>query len=488
VTWSALLGARLGSDAPAVVADDAVWSGDELMQRAGGAADWLDEVGAPEGTAVISLLSASATAIALVIAGASTRRPIAPIGPKLTADELSACVGRLGSAIVVAETEFAGVAAEVAARTGTRLEVLPAVPPSARELDLDPPLDAVAAILHTSGTSGTPKPVPYQQGRLAARVAVNAGLLELGPGSIYASSSPLHHIAGLGMLLVALGSGATLLTFAGFSVQSWLDLGRRHVTHALLVPTTIDILLEHGALRLPTLRTLQYGASPIHPDTLRAAMDALPGVRFVNIFGQTEGSPVTCLTAEDHLLAAGGRSELLRSVGRAAPGVEVRVEGADADGVGEVVARAGHLFQPDPDGWLRTGDLGRLDGDGYLYLAGRRGDKIVRGGENIYPVEVEEVLLSHPAVREVAVVGVPDRRWGEVVKAFVVPSDPTVRPAAEDLRAFARSRLAGFKVPMEWEFIESLPRNQAGKVLRRSLVPDLRDDTRAHFEAGQTWT
>ena len=135
-----------------------------------------------------------------------------------------------------------------------------------------------------------------------------------------------------------------------------------------------------------------------------------------------------------------------------------------------MVARAAHLFAPDPDGWLRTGDLGRLDPDGYLYLSGRRGDKIVRGGENIYPVEVEDVLATHPDVREVAVIGVPDRRWGEIVKAFVVPQHPGVRPVADDLRAFARAKLAGFKVPVEWEYVEALPRNHAGKVLRRDLL------------------
>jgi acyl-CoA synthetase (AMP-forming)/AMP-acid ligase II len=470
VSWSALLRARIGSLAPAVIADDELWTGEQLMWRAAGAADWLDEVAAPAGSAVACLLSTSAPAVALTIAGAATARPLAPLGPKLTVDELSACVARLDSAVVVAEPEFADLAAAVAARTGARVGLVPVIPPSSRPLDLDPPPDAVAAILHTSGTSGLPKAVPYQQGRLAARVAVNASLLELGPGSTYASSSPLHHIAGLGMLFVALGAGATLLTFGGFSVENWIELGRRCVTHALLVPTTIDILLEHDALALPSLQTLQYGASPIHPDTLRAAMAALPGVRFVNIFGQTEGSPITCLTPEDHMTAIAERPELLRSVGRAAPGVDVRIEGAGPDGVGEVVARATHLFKPDADGWLRTGDLGWLDQDGYLYLSGRRDDKIVRGGENIYPLEVEDVLVTHPGVREVAVVGVPDRRWGEIVKAYVVPGDPHAPPSTDDLRAYARARLAGFKVPVEWEFRQALPRNQAGKVLRRALL------------------
>jgi acyl-CoA synthetase (AMP-forming)/AMP-acid ligase II len=471
VTWLSLLRSCVGSSAPAVIAEDDVWSGDHLMRRAAGAAEWLDEVSAPIERPVACLSSTSKGAIALAIAGASTRRPLAPLGPKLTVDELSVCVTQLDSPLLVAEAEFVDVAEAVAARTGRRAEVFPVLSASARPLDLDVPADAVATVLHTSGTTGLPKAVPYRQDRLAARVLVNASLLDLGPGSVYASSSPLHHIAGLGMLFAALGAGATLLTFGGFSVENWCRLADRGVTHALLVPTAIDILLEHDALALPSLRTLQYGASPIHPDTLRAAMAALPGVRFVNIFGQTEGSPITCLTADDHLLAAGGRPELLRSVGRAAPGVELRLERVGPDGVGEVVARAAQMFAPDPDGWLRTGDLGRLDGDGYLYLSGRRGDKIVRGGENVYPIEVEDVLVTHAGVREVAVVGVPDRRWGEIVKAFVVAQDPLAPPPPDELRAFARARLAGFKVPVEWEFVDALPRNHAGKVLRRALLP-----------------
>jgi acyl-CoA synthetase (AMP-forming)/AMP-acid ligase II len=475
VTWSALLRTWVGSDVPAVLADDQVWSGDELMRRAAGAADWLDARGVPPG-AVACLLSTSSNAFALTIAGACTGRSVAPLGPRLTTRELSACVERLDSPVIVAEDQFSTVASAIAANTRRRVEVLDSVSSSARQLDFDSRDDAIAAILHTSGTSGLPKPVAYRQGRLARRVAVNAGLLGLGPGCVYASSSPLHHIAGLGMFFVALGAGAALLTFDGFSVDNWIGLGRRGVTHALLVPTTIDILLEQGALALRSLRTLQYGASPIHPDTLLAAMEALPGVRFVNIYGQTEGSPISCLTAEDHWKAASGRHDLLRSVGRAAPGVELRIEAADDTGVGEVVARAAHLFHTDPDGWLRTGDMGRLDAEGYLFLSGRRGDRIVRGGENIYPIEVEDVLVTHPGVKEVAVVGVPDRRWGEIVVAYVVPSDGMAPPTVEELRAFARTGLAGFKVPVQWEFTDSLPRNHAGKVLRRVLAGE-RDRT-----------
>jgi acyl-CoA synthetase (AMP-forming)/AMP-acid ligase II len=209
----------------------------------------------------------------------------------------------------------------------------------------------------------------------------------------------------------------------------------------------------------------------VHPDTLRRTLAAAPAVGLVNIFGQTEGSPVTCLTqADHHRIAAEHRDDLLTSVGRAAPEVDVRIDAPDASGIGEVVARAEHFFAVGDDGWLRTGDLGHLDGEGYLFLSGRRGDKIIRGGENVYPIEVEHVLEEHPGVREAAVIGVPDRRWGEVVKAVVVPADAAAAPGFDELRAHVRGRLAGFKVPTQWELAESLPRNASGKLLRRHLV------------------
>jgi acyl-CoA synthetase (AMP-forming)/AMP-acid ligase II len=228
------------------------------------------------------------------------------------------------------------------------------------------------------------------------------------------------------------------------------------------------MLLREGALRSRHLRVLQYGSAPIHPDTLRATIEALPGVALVQMFGQTEGTPISVLGREDHRLAADSHADLLRPVGRAASGVELRLDEPDAGGVGEILARAEHLFKVDAEGWLHSGDDGRIDADGYLYLVGRRGDRIIRGGENVYPVEVDEVLARHPAVREVAVVGVADRYWGEVMKAVLVV-DPSHRPSEDELRAFCRRELAGIKVPTLWEFREELPRSPQGKVLRRLL-------------------
>jgi acyl-CoA synthetase (AMP-forming)/AMP-acid ligase II len=471
MTWNELLAGRDPS-APAVISGDVSWSTEELLGRASGAAQWLDDIGVVAGAQVPALLTTAPDAFALTVAGAGSGRPVAPLGPRLTVRELAGCVEPLSSPVLVTESEFLEIALEVGERTGRRVEEVGHFPLADRALDLTPPPESTAAILHTSGTTGLPKAVAMRQDRLAVRVRTNTALMELGPGDVYASASPFQHIAGLGMFAVALGAGAAVACFPRFTVEGWRGLAGLGVTHALLVPTMIETLLDQGGLEMATLRLLQYGAAPIHPDTLRRMIQTLPTTRFGQIFGQTEGSPISCLTPADHVLAAAGREDLLASVGRAAPGVELKVDQPDGDGFGEVWARAPHLFRVDGDGWLRTGDVGRVDADGYLSLAGRKGDKIIRGGENVYPLEVEHVLAEHPRVREAVVVGVPDRRWGEVVKAYIVPADPACPPEADDLRAQARAQLAGFKVPTMWEFVADLPRNPQGKVLRRLLVGD----------------
>jgi acyl-CoA synthetase (AMP-forming)/AMP-acid ligase II len=300
---------------------------------------------------------------------------------------------------------------------------------------------------------------------------VLAGLTAMvGPDAVYATGSPIHHIGGLGNTLAALSAGAGVVATASFSADWWRGLAAHGVTHALLVPSMIEMLLTDDALDLVELRTLIYGASPIRPETLALVLDKMPGVAMVNLFGQTEGSPITCLTPADHALAAAGRPELLQSVGRPVPALELRIDAPDATGAGEVLARAAHLSLPGPDGWLRTGDIGRLDAGGYLYLVGRTHDRIVRGGENVYPAEVERVLESHPGVAAAGVVGVPDERLGQTIAAFVIASDASHPPDANGLRRYTRERLAGFKVPAFWYSVGSLPHSAAGKLLRRELA------------------
>lgn len=452
-----------------MITEEGTWDGDDLFGHAAGAADWLDHLGVPAGTPVPALATTSLAATALLLAGAGSARPLAPVGPRLTPAELSACLAQHNAPVVVTESEFEDNARAAAAVTGQQVAVIPSFTPSVRRLDLDPPQHALVLIMHTSGTSGVPKLVPVRQDRMAARVRSCVALTGVSRGSVYATMSPFQHIAGVGNVLNTLAVGAALVGVRHFSREAWSELAAYGVSHALLVPTMIDALLADGALALPTLEMLQYGGSPIHPDTLKCLTETLPRLRLVQIYGATEASPLTCLDADDHRAAAAGRPELLQSAGRAAPATEVRIIEPDEHGVGEVWCRAPHVLRPSDDGWLHTGDLGRLDPDGYLYLSGRKGDRIIRGGENVDPVEVEQALRQHPAVGDVAVVGSPDKRLGEIVTAFVVWSEESTPVQGDDLRRFARHTLAGYKVPERWEFVPELPRNETGKLLRRQL-------------------
>ncbi|MFI5053217.1 MAG: class I adenylate-forming enzyme family protein, partial [Acidimicrobiia bacterium] len=467
-TWNELvIGEWLGSERPAVVTAEGNWSGEELLRRAGGAADWLAACGFPLGCGVPALLDESPTALALAAGAALSRRVLAPLGTKLPPAELAVAAKGVADAGLVTTPELVDLGEEVARIAGLRLFVLDGPPAPGAVPDMPCGPDDVAFVVHTSGTTGAPKPVRVRHRALVARIELYGRVMHIGPGDRYCSASPFHHTAGVSMVFTVLGRGAAVIPQAWFSVEGWREAGRLGVTHALLVPTMIDLLLAEGALADARPRVLQYGAAPIDPQTLADALAALPGTEFLQIFGQTEISPVTALTAGDHILGLGSRPELLSTVGRAPAGVEIRLEDADDEGVGELTVKAAHAFLTDDDGWRRTGDLARIDGEGYVSLHGRVHDRIVRGGENIYPIEVERALASHAGVRDVAVVGVPDRRWGEIVKAVVVPADPAAPPDVEDLRSHARERVARFKVPAAVEFVAELPRNASGKVLRR---------------------
>ncbi|MGP4005186.1 class I adenylate-forming enzyme family protein [Streptomyces sp. 4N124] len=466
-TWTAMVNRAYDHTRPATRFGDQSWTGRELLDRAGGAADWLDTLGLTPGEPVPALIATSADALALVIGGAGSGHPLAPLGVRMTPHEIAAVVSASTSDVMVIQAEFAHLGHEVADLAGRKCVVIPELPCTSRSLTTLP--DELAAVLHTSGTTGAPKPVPMTQRRLAARARVNGTLCALDAESFYGGSAPFHHIAGLGNIAVALAAGALITGLPRFTVDGWARLRELGTTHTSMVPAMLETLLAAGQARHESLRVLQYGGAPIRPTTLRRTYEAMPGVRMLNMFGQTEGSPISVLTPDDHREAVAGRTELLRSVGRAAPGVELRVRGPGPDGIGEIDARADHLFRVDEAGWLRSGDLGRVSADGYLYLAGRRTDMIIRGGENVHPLEVETVLAAHPDVADVAVTGVPDDRLGQTVVAFVVPADPTAPPEPDALRAYARARLSGFKVPVRWSFVADLPRNANGKVLRRSL-------------------
>ncbi len=464
-----MLGRWLGSDAPAIVSASGIVTGDQLLRQAAGASALVDELGLSPGTPLPVLMDETPTSIAMAVGGAMSRRPLAPLGTKFAVADLAEIVRHLDTRHLFASPERAEMGEAVAASAGVALHVIDDSLPMLDPLEIRCQATDTALIVHTSGTTGRAKPVHLRHEPLVARVDVYQEVMGIGPGDRYCSASAFYHTAGSAMIFTVLPMGVAIIPMDWFSVEGWRLSGRLGVTCSLLVPTMIDILLAEGALADANPKVLQYGASPIHPDTLRAAMEALPNTRFLQIFGQTELSPISYLDHADHLRAAAGRPDLLTSAGRPIRGTSMRIEQPDDEGIGEIAVRAAHAFVVDEDGWRRTGDLGLIDDEGYLHLHGRINDRIIRGGENIYPSEIEAALSSHPSVREAAVVGVPDRRWGETVRAVVVPNDPAAPPDLVQLRQHVARLVAGFKVPSEFVLIDELPRNPSGKILRRAL-------------------
>ena len=346
----------------------------------------------------------------------------------------------------------------------------------------------IIALAFTSGTTALPKGV-MQSHRMWKNMCSNATLeYQFRRDEFRYSASPLCHVAGLNVMLKTLDRGSTLLILPQWNAAEILPWFRKGLTDVFLVPTMVADLLQQPGVTPEDFRTLKsvvYGAAPMSPALLERAM-AIMDCDFFNAFGAgTEAGQQSVLSPEDHRKAMNGHPHLLGSVGR--PGYNVDLQIWDENNrevpvgtVGEIVTRSdmvmsGYLGQPERtkdvivDGWFKGGDLGYLDEHGYLYLAGRKNDMIIRGGENIYPNEIESVLAAYPGVVEGVVVGAPDAYWGEVVHAHLYLSPGTVIDPAE-VQAFCRARLAKYKVPDAIVVHdEPLPRNASGKILRRLL-------------------
>ena len=341
----------------------------------------------------------------------------------------------------------------------------------------------VISIMFTSGTTGNPKGVMQSMRMLEASTA--AAVLDFGlqPGELRYTASPMFHAAGMGCVFYGIARGFASLILDQFDpaeLLTWLQTGG--VSGALLMPTMLRALLEQPGVRdqsYPNLRSIAYGGAPIDVALLRDAITVFD-CDFFNSFGAgTEAAGQTMFMPVDHLRALAGEEHLLGSIGRPMYGVELRLCDDDLNDVpvgevGEICTRSnsvmsGYLDDAERtshavvDGWFRAGDLAYMDGDGYLFLAGRKSDLIIRGGENIYPVEIETVLNEHPTVHTAAVVGRPDDYWGEVVVAAIELA-PGCALDPVQLTAHCRSRLATYKVPIRFIEVEDLPRNINGKV------------------------
>jgi len=347
--------------------------------------------------------------------------------------------------------------------------------------------DATVALLPTGGTTGRPKAVQLTNLNIDAMAANWLHAMPCAPAhAVHMLAAPMTHGAGLAAFALT-GVGATHVIHDYVDVSEILDGIEQHrVTHLFLPPTVIYLMLEHPEVTKRDYRSLEYfvyGAAPMSVDRLRGAISVF-GPVMAQVFGQIEAPMTcTCLTPDEHRVPAGKEHRLL-SAGR--PTLLTAVAVMDQDGEllardrrGEIVVR-GPLVTPgyfrDPqatadatyNGWHRTGDIGYLDGDGYLYIVDRKRDLIISGGFNVFPSEVERVIWMHPAVQDCAVIGTPDPKWGEVVTA-VVELRPGATLAAEELISFCRERLDGMRTPKRVEIVRDLPRSPVGKVLKREV-------------------
>lgn len=353
--------------------------------------------------------------------------------------------------------------------------------------------DAVAIVLYTSGTTSAPKAALLRHRHLMAYLLGSVEFGSAGPDDASLIAVPPYHVAGVANMLSNLYSGRRLVYQAKFSPDAWLETVRaERVTHAMVVPTMLARLVDHlggAAADVPTLRSLSYGGSKVSERVIRAALAAFPGTAFVNAYGLTEtASTIAVLGPDDHRAAvASGDPAVARrlaSAGKVLPSVDVEIRGADGSPVpagssgilhvrGEQISgeyASGTLL--DADGWFCTRDQAMLDEEGFLFIDGRADDTIIRGGENIAPAEIEDVMLGHPEVAEACVVGVPDDVWGNRIVAAVVPTRAaSVTP--DEIQALVRAKLRGSKTPDLVVFRESLPHTDTGKLLRRVVAADV---------------
>jgi long-chain acyl-CoA synthetase len=401
-----------------------------------------------------------------------------PVNWRLTASEVGRVVGDAAPAALVVGEEFRASADHVSCRV-LGFSELPrngADPRRDRE-------EAVTWQLYTSGTTGLPKGAMLSNRNLFGLTGtIGFEAPELKEGARGLVAMPLYHIGGCGWALAVLTSGSTAVVVREVIPQELLQvIARERVNSAFLVPAVLLFLTqlpEVASADFSSLQNVLYGASPISQELLRRSIEVFK-CRFTQVYGLTETTgAITALRFEDH------HGERLLSCGRAMFGAEIKVvdpldEELPPGEIGEIVYRGvgimeGYWGRPEDTatavrtGWFHTGDAGSIDADGFVYIRDRIKDMIVSGGENIYPAELESVLADHPAVSDVAVIGVPDDRWGETVKAIVVRK-PGTELTGQELIEWSRDRLAGFKRPRSVDFVDAIPRNPSGKILKRQL-------------------
>ena len=477
------------------------WTWSQWYDRVRRLAGALVERGIGRGDVVASLDKNHPACVELTMAAASIGAVTAIINFRLAGDEMDYVLNDSGAKLLIVGSELKPAIDNIRDRLthvehlvevtpdgaeGDEYEaMLTAATPIGRRPDVTP--EDACVIMYSSGTTGNPKGVTLSQRNLLAHI-FNAEPFTFEADDKNMVVLPLFHVGGSSYMQLGIHDGVPTIMTREADGMSLAGAILQGATRTSLVPAVLAKVLDSGedAVKLfSALRTFVYGASPMPPTLLQAALRAWPEADFVQVYGLTEvGGAITQLSPEVHRDAS--RPERLTSAGQLVREAEVRVvdpttlDDVPAGQPGELWFRTPQLMKgyhnkPDAtaaavtgDGWFRTGDIGRVDADGFVFIEDRLKDMIISGGENIYSVEVERVIIEHPAVLDAAVFGIPDEKWGESVKAVVelVAGGET---SEEDLITWCRERLANYKCPRSVEISEELPRNPTGKLLKREL-------------------
>jgi acyl-CoA synthetase (AMP-forming)/AMP-acid ligase II len=479
--------AASAGDRPAVTAGGRSLTAAELLRLARAAAARFRRYPA------VLYLGPSHLAYPVALFGAALAGvPFVPLSYRLGDQQLADLAARHPGALTLRPPDFGALLdpAPPRAAAGARDDQASAAPAAAApEPDQVTDPDPVAVLLYTSGTTAAPKAAVLRHRHLLAYVlnTVEFGSADEGDAALVAV--PPYHVAGLANLLTNLYAGRRVVYLPAFGPREWLATVRRErITHAMLVPTMLARIVTEVSgddAGTPTLRSLAYGGARTPRPILERALRIFPGTGFVNAYGLTEtASSVAVLEPGDHRAALASDDPAVRdrlgSVGRALPGIEFQIRADDGQPAGpgqaglvfvrgeQISGEYGGHTALDAGGWFATRDTGRLDADGYLFIEGRADDTIIRGGENIAPAEIEDVLLAHPEITEAAVIGVPDPEWGQRLVAVVVGrGDPA------EIRQWVKDRLRSARTPDAVVFRAELPRTETGKLLRRALLAEL---------------
>jgi acyl-CoA synthetase (AMP-forming)/AMP-acid ligase II len=469
----------------------------ELFALAGGAA----RVARQAGVERLALLDVSSCAVPVALFGSAwAGLPFVPLNYRLTDPEIEALAAQIAPALLVTQAErVASLSRLPGLRVIAREAFLERARAQAAPEDLWPmEPEQIAILLFTSGTTGAPKAAIIRHRHLVSYILGSVEFMSAAESDAALVSVPPYHIAGMSALCSSVYSGRRIVQLPSFSPEEWLRLASQEkVSYAFVVPTMLgriaDALADGRASDLPSLRAISYGGGKMPLPVIERAMHLLPGTDFTNAYGLTEtSSTISVLGPDDHRAAHSSPDPAVRrrlaSVGRALPSVEIEIRDDEGRRLGpgqrgeiyvrgeqvsgEYLGRGSNVLA---DGFFPTRDAGSMDEEGYLFIEGRADDVIVRGGENMSPGEIEDVLTLHDAVADAAVVGIPDEEWGEAVAAAVVLRQGRSASEAE-LQAFVKSRLRSSRTPQRIVFRSELPYSETGKLLRRVVRQELSEE------------